>query len=89
MMKTALRVARRIMQSWFEGAEWRPGGNVTEAAEPRRPSVIDALSAMVRDSDIDYDNVKRLEIVLRANGEAVWRAYPDDGGDTFGGTVRG
>lgn len=76
------------MRRWLEGAEWRPGGSLTEAEAPKRPSVIDALSAMVRDSDIDYDNVKKLEIVFRANGEAVWRAFPDDGGDSFGGSVR-
>lgn len=67
------------------GPIWK--GATLESESLSRPSAAAALSALVRDADLDEAECERFEIKVRENGEVVWRGRPVDGSDAIGGIV--
>jgi hypothetical protein len=53
--------------------------------EKTRPTVAGALRTLAKEADLEVIEVKKLEIVLRANGDVIWRGWSVDGKESIGG----
>ena len=53
----------------------------------QRPTVAGALRRIAQEDDLGAAEIKRLVVIFRANGDAIYRAFPADGSDYIGGSV--
>jgi hypothetical protein len=76
------------MHTWRIALFHEGGVTVTENGEQtNRPTLTQALDAVIDGSEMDDVEIKRVEIDVLGSGEVIFRIYPRDGSESERRTV--